>query len=99
MKARILPALILSIALAWLYIPFVTRAAAARPDDETEPASLVGRVSDTGFIQLRAESFKDLSLDRKMDAYWLARAAIAINPIAYDQNSAYGLREKHLLEA
>ena len=34
-----------------------------------------------------------------MDAYWLSMAAIAINPIAYDQNSIYGLQEKHLLEA
>lgn len=34
-----------------------------------------------------------------MDAYWLYRAAIAVDPIAYDQNSADGLREKHLLES
>lgn len=60
--------------------------------------SLVARVRDTGFIQLTAESFKSLSLDQKLDAYWLYNAAVAIHPIVYDQNSVYGLREKHLLE-
>ncbi|MHB8655406.1 MAG: dipeptidyl-peptidase 3 family protein [Terriglobia bacterium] len=99
MKARILPALFFSFALGVLYKPFLIQAAAPRAGKQSESSSLVGRVGDTGFIQLRAESFKDLSPDRKMDAYWLARAAIAINPIAYDQNSIYGLREKHLLEA
>lgn len=61
-------------------------------------SSLVARVRDTGFIQLEANSFQGLSLQQKLDAYWLCRAAIAVNPIAYDQNSVYGLREKHLLE-
>jgi dipeptidyl-peptidase-3 len=75
--------------------------AATRPASDAGPAprSLVARVQDTGFIQLRGDSFNDLSPDQKMDAYWLSMAAIAVNPIAYDQNSVYGLREKHLLEA
>jgi len=65
----------------------------------TAPPSLVARVGDTGFVQVSADSFNALSPDQKLDAYWLVQAAIAVNPIAYDQNSAYGLREKHLLEA
>ena len=67
-------------------------------EQQSEPSSLVNRVRDTGFIQLRADSFNDLSADQKLDAYWLTQAAIAVNPIAYDQNSVYGLLEKHLLE-
>ncbi|HEV2381625.1 MAG TPA: peptidase M49 [Terriglobia bacterium] len=67
-------------------------------EQQSEPSSLVNRVRDTGFIQLRADSFNDLSPDQKLDAYWLTQAAIAVNPIAYDQNSVYGLSEKHLLE-
>ena len=31
-------------------------------------------------------------------AYWLTQASIAIDPINYDQNSAWGLRQKALLE-
>src|SRR5262249_19908785 len=31
-------------------------------------------------------------------AYWLTQASIAIDPIIYDQLSAFGLREKRLLE-
>jgi dipeptidyl-peptidase III len=60
--------------------------------------TLVDRVGSTGFIQLYAPSFQDESLRDKILAYWLSMAAIAINPIIYDQNSVYGLRQKHLLE-
>jgi dipeptidyl-peptidase-3 len=66
---------------------------------KAEPSSLAARVGETGFIQLTTDSFAGLTADQKMDAYWLSRAAIAVDPIAYDQNSADGLREKHLLEA
>jgi dipeptidyl-peptidase III len=64
------------------------------PQDE----SLVDRVRQTGFVQLQADSFNGLPSDRKLLAYWLSMAAIAVNPIVYDQNSVYGLREKRLLE-
>lgn len=63
-----------------------------------QPPSLVTRVGDTGFVQVYADSFNDLTAEQKLDAYWLSMAAIAINPIAYDQNSSYGLPLKHLLE-
>ena len=80
---------------------FCAAAATAFPadDEPSAPSSLVARVRDTGFLQVTADAFNDLSPDQKLDAYWLSMAAIAINPIAYDQNSAYGLQEKHLLEA
>jgi dipeptidyl-peptidase-3 len=59
---------------------------------------LVERVGDTGFIQVQAESFKTLTPRQQALAYWLTQASIAIDPIAYDQLSAYGLRQKRLLE-
>ncbi|HZP47696.1 MAG TPA: hypothetical protein VFB07_04135 [Vicinamibacterales bacterium] len=63
------------------------------------PASpLVERVRDTGFIQLRADSFSQLTPSQQAVAYWLTQAAIAIDPIIYDQLSQYGIREKRLLE-
>ncbi len=58
----------------------------------------VDRVGSTGFLQLRAESFRTLDARQKELAYWLAQASIAIDPIIYDQLSAYGIREKRLLE-
>jgi dipeptidyl-peptidase-3 len=61
--------------------------------------ALVARVGDTGFVQLEAESFKTLSLRQQALAYWLVQASIAIDPIVYDQNSRFGLRQKRLLEA
>jgi dipeptidyl-peptidase-3 len=59
---------------------------------------LVERVGDTAFIQLRAPSFQALSPRQQALAYWLTQASIAIDPISYDQFSAYGLQEKRLLE-
>ncbi|MEO8592748.1 MAG: peptidase M49 [Candidatus Solibacter sp.] len=61
-------------------------------------STLVDRVGSTGFVQLEAESFKTLNLQEKTLAYWLTQASIAIDPINYDQNSAWGLRQKALLE-
>jgi len=57
------------------------------------------RVGGTAFIQLEAESFRSLTPKQQMLAYWLTQAAIAIDPISYDQFSLYGLRQKAVLEA
>src|SRR5215471_1058198 len=62
-------------------------------------SSLVDRVGSTGFVQLEAESFKTLPLREQTLAYWLTQAAIAIDPINYDQNSLWGLRQKRMLES
>jgi dipeptidyl-peptidase III len=69
--------------------------ASQAPNGDT---SLVARVGDTGFIEVRADSFKTLDPKQQALAYWLTQASIAIDPIIYDQLSAYGLREKRLLE-
>ena len=73
-----------------------TAAKAAAP--EKTPNALVDRVGATGFIQLRADSFNSLDPKQKELAYWLSQASIAIDPIIYDQLSAYGIRQKRLLE-
>ncbi len=59
---------------------------------------VVERVGDTAFVQLRAPSFPALSPRQQALAYWLRQASVAIDPIFYDQASAYGLRQKRLLE-
>jgi dipeptidyl-peptidase III len=59
---------------------------------------VVERVADTAFVQLHAPSFQALSPRQQALAYWLTQASIAIDPIIYDQLSAYGLRQKRLLE-
>jgi dipeptidyl-peptidase-3 len=61
--------------------------------------SLVDRVDTTAFIQLQADSFKSLPPKQQALAYWLSQAAIAIDPIIYDQESRFGLRQKRVLEA
>lgn len=71
-------------------------AAASEPGDTSRP--LVARVGDTGFVQVRAESFDALTPQQKALAYWLTQASIAIDPIIYDQLSGFGLRQKRLLE-
>jgi dipeptidyl-peptidase-3 len=72
-----------------------------KPQSEAQPQSsaLAERVGATGFIQLEAESFKQLTPRQQALAYWLSQASIAINPIIYDQKSRFGLRQKRLLEA
>jgi len=65
---------------------------------QTTANALVDRVGSTGFLQLRAESFKLLDPKQKELAYWLSQASIAIDPIIYDQMSRYGIRQKRLLE-
>ena len=69
--------------------------AAAWPQDR----ALADRVGATGFIQLEAQSFDKLTPRQQALAYWLAQASIAIDPIIYDQDSRFGLRQKRLLEA
>ena len=59
---------------------------------------VVERVGDTAFVQLHAPSFPALSPRQQALAYWLTQASMAIDPIFYDQASAYGLRQKRLLE-
>ena len=59
---------------------------------------IVERVGDTAFIQIHAPSFDALSPQQKALAYWLTQASIAIDPIIYDQLSAYGLQQKRILE-
>jgi dipeptidyl-peptidase-3 len=61
-------------------------------------SAIVERVGDTGFLELRTNSLQQLDARHQALAYWLTQAAIAIDPIIYDQLSAYGIREKRLLE-
>ena len=77
---------------AWI---FVLTCAAALAQDRV----LVDRVGSTGFVQLEAPSFDKLSPRQQALVYWLTQASIAIDPIVYDQNSFWGLRQKRLLEA
>jgi len=80
-------------------------AATQKPTPEQNAATnqktantLVDRVGSTGFIQVHAPSFQTLDAKQKQLAYWLTEAAIAIDPIIYDQLSRFGLRQKRLLE-
>jgi dipeptidyl-peptidase-3 len=65
---------------------------------KTADSVVVERVGDTAFIRLGAPSFQSLTPQQQALAYWLTQASIAIDPIIYDQFSAYGLRQKRLLE-
>jgi dipeptidyl-peptidase-3 len=68
--------------------------------DRKLPAAdpVIARVGDTAFLRVEATGLDALTPRQKALAYWLTRAAIAIDPIIYDQLSAYGLRQKRLLE-
>jgi dipeptidyl-peptidase-3 len=80
--------------LALLAIPAI--AFAQQPNAQE---TLVERVGSTGFIQVRAESFRTLDARQQTLAYWLSQASIAIDPIIYDQVSRFGLRQKYILDS
>jgi dipeptidyl-peptidase-3 len=60
---------------------------------------LVDRVGKTAFVQIEADSFRSLTPKQQALTYYLTQAAIAIDPIIYDQQSRFGLRQKRVLEA
>ncbi len=70
----------------------------AQNEKPSAKSPLIARAGDTGFIVVKADSFGSLSPKQQSLAYWLTQASIAIDPIIYDQLSAYALREKRLLE-
>jgi dipeptidyl-peptidase-3 len=101
MCRRFFPALIVACSALAVIQPHAETPDGQRPTtDDHRPAasSLVERVGDTGFLQLEAESFRQLDQRQQALAYWLTQASIAIDPIIYDQLSAFGLRQKRLLE-
>ena len=65
----------------------------------TAASPVVDRVDKTAFLQIEAESFKSLTPQQQALAFWLTQASIAIDPIIYDQESRFGLRQKRVLEA
>ena len=84
--------------VVYLFVAFGAVVAQNKSANLSKQSTLVDRVSDTGFVQIKAESFRTLDAKQQALGYWLYEAAIAIDPIIYDQLSAYGLREKRLLE-
>lgn len=84
--------------LAALVLAAGTAAPPAEPAKADVPRSpLVEQLGAYGFLQLESPSFGALTPAQKRLAYWLSRAAVAIDPIIYDQLSAWGLREKRLV--
>jgi len=65
---------------------------------EAASSAIIDRIGDTGFLRVDVNGFGDLDARQQQLAYWLAQAAVAIDPIAYDQFSRFGLRQKRLLE-
>jgi len=47
---------------------------------------------------VEVKSFSSLNARQQQLAYWLTQAAIATDPIVYDQFSRFGVRQKRLLE-
>ena len=82
----------------FLFATFLFYSAALIHGQSTGKSSLVERVGDTGFVRVEVESFSSLDARQQQLAYWLTQASIAVDPIAYEQFSRFGLRQKRLLE-
>ena len=85
--------------LCFLFLILAAPAICQQPAEEKPTGSVVvERIADTAFLRVTAPSFQTLTPRQQALAYWLTQASIAIDPIIYDQLSAYGLRQKRLLE-
>jgi len=65
---------------------------------KTERGYLLEKVDKVAIVQLYADGFEDLSLDDKILAYYLYRAAVAGRDITYDQIHRHGLAIRNMLE-
>jgi dipeptidyl-peptidase-3 len=83
---------------AFFVLVFVFWGTFSSAQENAAKNSLVDRVGDTGFVRVDADSFQSLNGKQQELAYWLSQAAIAVDPIAYEQFSRFGLRQKRLLE-
>ena len=72
--------------------------AAALPAAAKE-SPLIEQVGETGFYEIKSPSFAALTRDQKLVALALYRAAVATDPIIYDQLSPSGLPIKKLIGA
>jgi dipeptidyl-peptidase-3 len=80
-------------------IPLVSLLTLPLPAQTPPPSPLVDRIGARGYLQVEAPSYSKLPLRQKLVAYHLYRAAVQLDPIFYDQMSAYGLTAKRLLGA
>jgi dipeptidyl-peptidase III len=85
--------------LACLPLLPLLAAPAAAQTAAPAPSPLVGWIGDRGLLQVESPSFPRLPLPQKLLAYHLSQAAIQLDPVFYDQMSAYGLTAKRLLGA
>src|SRR5262245_9365304 len=79
--------------------PAAKATATAQAAPATAGSPFVQRIGDYGFLRVEAPSFGKLTLQQKLLAYHLQRAAIQLDPIFYDQMSTYGITAKRLLGA
>jgi dipeptidyl-peptidase-3 len=84
----------------FLVVPMLIGSFVAVSSSQKQPQTnrTVERVGDTGFLELQAESFRQMDARHQALAYWLTQASIAIDPIIYDQLSRFGIQEKRMLE-
>ncbi len=103
MRTRRLALFLVPLSFAWLtFASPQTPASPPQPSPARQASEasgvIVDRVGDTGFIEVKADSFNALEPRQQQLAYWLTQASIAIDPIFYDQASRFGLAQKRLLE-
>src|ERR1041385_8042609 len=90
-SARLSPWVCLLMAFALLSPPVSGQKPMPSSQAHAAGSTLAERVGSPGFIQLEAESFKQLTPKQQVLAYWLSQASIAIDPMIYDQMSRFGL--------
>jgi dipeptidyl-peptidase-3 len=89
----------MTIRRALALIPFASLLTLPLSAQSPTPSPLVERIGARGYLQVQSPSYSKLPLSQKLVAYHLYQAAVQLDPIFYDQMSAYGLTAKRLLGA
>lgn len=70
-----------------------------RVEDTSDFDWTVDRFADVQILRYRVPGFEDLTLNQKQLVYWLTEAALAGRDILWDQNGAYNLDIRRLIES
>jgi len=81
-----------------LLLAFFVSCEKSKVETKEEQPYLLEQVGTTAIAQLYADEFKDLDLNEKILAYYLAQAVIAGDRIDNDQSHRHALEIKDILE-
>lgn len=94
---KVVKSLILKTLAASISFMITTQSMKADQTNEKFPW-IVDRFADVQILRYQVPGFKDLTLQQKQFIYWLTEAALSGRDILWDQNGAYNIQIRKLIE-